>query len=130
MQERCQGRDHCLQAVSGSGDGEWTGPGLTLLFQAKRVMEKMARDEESCAREPGGWQGSFLGSRHKGPRPAQPGSAGAAWGSAEGPESPAATSYHPTAGTRVRQAGGEGQSGMKKIKKKPRKENALLRPTQ
>lgn len=37
------------------------------------------------------------------------------------------TSYHPTAGTRVRQAGDEGQSGMKKTKEKPRKENALLR---
>lgn len=102
---------------------EWTGPGLTLLFQAKTVMEKMAQDEESCVREPAGWRGSSPGLRHKEPCPTQPGSMGAARGAQPGPsqgscscELPVTTSYHPTASTRVRQAGDEGQSGMKKTK--------------
>lgn len=123
MQERCQGRDCCLQAMAGSGDVEWTGPGLTPLFQAKTVMEKMVQDEESCVREPVGWRESSPGARHKEPCPAQPGSTGAAWEAQPGPSRgsrscklPMITSYHPIASTRLRQARDEGQSGMKKTK--------------
>lgn len=44
-------------------------------------------------------------------------------------ELPATTYYQPAASTRERQTD-ERQSGMKKTKEKPRKENALLTPTQ
>lgn len=121
--------------MSGSRDREWIGPGLTLLFQAKRVMEKAAQDEESCVQELEGWGGHPLGRGTKGPVPlslavrellrAQP-------QPSQGSRSrklPAATSYHPAASTHTRQAD-EGQSSMKKTKEKRKRENALLRPNQ
>lgn len=118
--------------MSGSGDKEWTGPSLTLLFQAKRVMEKVTGDEESCVQEPGGGEGHPLGGGTKGPIPLSL----AVWELPRaqllpsqrscGCELPATTS---AAGTCVRQAD-EGQSSMKKTKEKQRRQNALLRPIQ
>lgn len=67
-----------------------------------------------------GWQGSA-----QWPRSTQPGSMGASWVSAtvslgaRGCELPATTSYHTADSTHMRQAGDEGQSGMKKTKEKP-----------
>lgn len=80
----------------------------------------------------GGWQGSSPGRGKKGPIPlslaaweplgAQPQPSQAS----SGCELPATTSYHPAASTCMRQAGDEGQSGMKKTKEKPRTQKCFI----